>query len=189
MFLGGGLCGMLIESTRIRELLNVGITQAAVQPARSNFHQTEPEALEPPKSYKFSMNPIPALMILLLGMMMSSHHQKSMVSTMVHGQWGMLLMGAAFSRALTYVVFYLSPPTSILPSRPPTELITAFCLLAGGLIFMASSHDTVSAMEYNDLNAMFGFTITMGVVSMLMAWIIFVIALKGWAMRRSVTVA
>jgi hypothetical protein len=112
-----------------------------------------------------------------------------MVSTMVHGQWGMLLMGAAFSRALTYVVFYLSPPTSILPSRPPTELITAFCLLAGGLIFMASSHDTVSAMEYNDLNAMFGFTITMGVVSMLMAWIIFVIALKGWAMRRSVTVA
>jgi hypothetical protein len=26
----------------------------------------------------------------------------------------------------------------ILPSRPPSELITAFCLIAGGLIFMAS---------------------------------------------------
>lgn len=84
------------------------------------------------------MNPIPALVVMLLGMMMSSHHQHSMVSTMIHGQWGTLLVGAAFARAATYVVFYLSPPTSILPGRPPTEIITAFCLMAGGLIFMAS---------------------------------------------------
>jgi len=69
---------------------------------------------------------------------MSSHHQQSMVSSMVHKQWGTLLVGCAFARAATYVVFYLSPPASVLPGRPPTELIAAFCLMAGGLIFMAS---------------------------------------------------
>ena len=102
------------------------------------YQPNEPASLEPPKSYQFSMNPIPALVVLLLGMMMSSHYQESMVSTMIHKQWGTLLVGAAFARATTYILSYLSPPTSILPGRPPTELITAFCLMAGGFIFMAS---------------------------------------------------
>jgi len=57
---------------------------------------------------------------------------------MIHKQWGTLLVGAAFARAATYIILYLSPPTSVLPGRPPTELITAFCLMAGGMIFMAS---------------------------------------------------
>lgn len=39
-------------------------------------------------------------------------------------------------------------------------------------------------MEYNDLNVMFAFTVTMGFVSFLMAWIIFTIAVKGWASRK-----
>jgi hypothetical protein len=124
---------MLIESKRVRDLLNV-----AKQSSLPHQYSDDREALREPKSYRFSMNPIPALVILLLGMMMSSHHQESMVSTMIHAQWGTLLVGAAFARAATYIIFYLSPPTSILPSRPPTELITAFCLMAGGMIFMAS---------------------------------------------------
>ena len=123
---------MLIESTRIRNLLN------ATTPSSQLSYTDEPRALEEPKSYRFPMNPIPALVILLLGLMMSSHHQESMVSTMIHSQWGTLLVGAAFARAATYILFYLSPPTSIFPGRPPTELITAFCLMAGGMIFMAS---------------------------------------------------
>jgi hypothetical protein len=123
---------MLIESTRIRNLLNA--TTASSQLSYTD----EPRALEEPNSYRFPMNPIPALVILLLGLMMSSHHQESMVSTMIHSQWGTLLVGAAFARAATYILFYLSPPTSIFPGRPPTELITAFCLMAGGMIFMAS---------------------------------------------------
>jgi integral membrane sensor domain MASE1 len=90
------------------------------------------------------MNPIPALVVLLLGLMMSSHHQESMVATMIHSQWGTLLVGAAFARAATYILFYLSPPASILPGRPPTELITAFCLMAGGMIFMASVSASLS---------------------------------------------
>lgn len=70
--------------------------------------------------------------------MMSSHTQESMVSSMVHKQWGTLLTGAAFARGLTYVVLWLRPPRSVFPSRPPTELLAAFGLMAGGIIFMAS---------------------------------------------------
>ncbi|TVY84342.1 putative membrane protein [Lachnellula suecica] len=177
MFIGGGLCGMLIESKKIRGLLN-----AARQTTQSHL-QDELEQMEP-KTYRFSMNPLPGLVVLLLGLMMSSHHQESMVSTMIHKQWGTLLVGAAFARVTTYVVFYLSPPTSVLPGRPPTELITAFCLMAGGLIFMASARDLVMTMERYNLDAMFVFTVSMGFITFLMAWIILVIAIKGWAVKK-----
>ncbi|KAL2072340.1 hypothetical protein VTL71DRAFT_11683 [Oculimacula yallundae] len=181
MFFGGGLCGMVIESKRVRDLLNMTKQSNILQ---HQFHASELEAFEEPQSYRFSMNPLPALIILLLGKMMSSHHQESMVSTMIHAQWGALLMGAAFARGVTYIFYYLSPPTSILPGRPPTELITSFCLMAGGMIFMASARDTVMAMESNGLDAMFIFTVSMGVITFLMAWIIMVIAIKGWAVRK-----
>lgn len=182
MFIGGGLCGMLIESGKIRDLLNVTIQE----PSRSHdaYRSSERDALEPPKSYRFSMNPIPALIVLLLGLMMSSHHQETMFATMVHKQWGNLLVGAAFARAATYIIFYLSPPTSILPGRPPTELITAFALMAGGAIFMSSARDCILSMEALKLDAMFVFTVAMGIITFLMAWIVLVIAIKGWAVKR-----
>ena len=81
---------------------------------------------------------MPALVILLLGMMMGSHHQSDMTSTMVHKQWGNLLVGFGLARGVTYLMLYLKPPTSYLPARPPTEIIASFCLLSGGLIFMLS---------------------------------------------------
>jgi hypothetical protein len=79
-----------------------------------------------------SLNPVPALVILLLGIMMSSHLQSSMISSMVHKQWGNLLSGASLARITTYVIMYLKPPASVLPPRPLTELLTAFGLTAGG---------------------------------------------------------
>jgi hypothetical protein len=91
-----------------------------------------------PETRCSSLNPIPALVILLLGVMMSSHEQATLMGTMLHTQWGNLLSCAAFARALTYVILYLKPPTSIFPSRIPTELLTAFGLISGGVIFMAS---------------------------------------------------
>ena len=121
---------MLVESKRVRRLLSSGVRPA--------LHGRQVESSLEPKSYRSSMNPIPALIIFLLGMMMSSHHQESMVSSMMHKQWGVLLAGAAFARGATYIMFYLAPPTSIYPGRPPTELITSFCLMSGGFIFMAS---------------------------------------------------
>ncbi|KAL9110131.1 MAG: hypothetical protein Q9227_005325 [Pyrenula ochraceoflavens] len=180
MFFGGGLCGMLIESKKIRGLLNTSIQTISDQRATKLEDARDVEA---PRSYTFSMNPLPALIVFLTGLMMSSHHQDLMVSTMVHKQWGMLLVGASFARLATYIIFYLSPPTSVYPSRPPSELICAFCLISGGLIFMASNKDIVAAMAHNDLNAMFVFTVTMGFTSFLMAWEIIVLAIKGWASR------
>ena len=183
MFFGGGLCGMLVESKRIRNFLNTTVLSfAAPQGSQSTV-----EHLGPPKTYSFSMNPFPGLIILLLGLMMSSHHQASMVATMVHKQWGTLFVGFALARAVTYILIYLSPPSSYLPSRPPSELISSFCLISGGLIFMASNKDTVAAMEHYNLHAMFPFTVTMGFTSFLMAWVIIVLAIKGWAARRRQT--
>lgn len=181
MFFGGGLCGMLIESTRVRDLLN------AIVLTSSAAHGPQPirDHLKPPKSYPFSLNPMPALVILLLGLMMSAHHQHSMVSTMIHKQWGTLFVGFALARAVTYLLVYLSPPTSYLPSRPPSELISSFCLISGGLIFMASNRDTVNSLEAHNIHAMFPFTVTMGFTSFLMAWSIIVLAIKGWAIQRN----
>ncbi|KAL2172303.1 hypothetical protein VTG60DRAFT_6681 [Thermothelomyces hinnuleus] len=196
LFIGGGLCGMLIESVRIRNLLNFTVAEAAAVPPprpshlrdleRDAHHSQEnhDQELAEPESYAFSINPIPALVILLLGIMMSSHTQESMVSSMVHKQWGDLLTGASFARGLTYILLWLRPPRSVYPSRPPTELLASFGLIAGGIIFMASASSTVRGMIHYQLDAMFMYTVTMGLVGLLMAWVILMIALKGWAARR-----
>lgn len=178
MFFGGGLLGMIVESTKMRELLN-----SAVSTSQSHSNQFT-EAWQQPRQYRVSMNPLPALIIMLLGKMMSSHHQDSMVSTMIHSQWGGMFMGFALARGLTYITLYISPPTSFLPSRPPTEIVTAFCLISGGITFVLSNKDTVAALESYGLDAMFIFTVTMGLTALLMAWTTVVIALKGWSLRR-----
>ncbi|KAF0317734.1 hypothetical protein GQ607_015044 [Colletotrichum asianum] len=184
LFIGGGLFGMLIESSRIRDLLNTSVVDLATTNMEQTYDDEEREILQPPKQYGVSINPIPALVILLLGVMMSSHTQHSMISSMVHKQWGNLLTGASFARGFTYVIMYLQPPKSVLPSRPPTELLAAFGLISGGIIFMASASDTVDGMIHYELDAMFMYTVTMGLVGVLMAWEIIVLAIKGWAVRK-----
>ena len=39
-------------------------------------------------------------------------------------------------------------------------------------------------MIHYDLDAMFMYTVTMGLVGMLMAWEVVVLAIKGWALRK-----
>lgn len=124
--------GMIVESRWMRDLLNISISSS-----RAASHHAD-ELWEPPKTYRFSMNPLPGLVILLLGTMMSGHHQVSMLSTMIHKQWGTMFVGFALARAVTYILLYISPPTSFLPSRPPSEIISAFCLIAGGITFVES---------------------------------------------------
>lgn len=177
MFFGGGLVGMLFESSRIRNALNNTILRKPAQDINDGNWQ-------PPKSQSVSLNPMPPLIILLLGMMMGSHHQDSMTSTMVHKQWGNMLVGFALARGLTYVLLFLRPPTSYLPARPPTEIIAAFCLMSGGLVFMLSTRNVIQAMEYYELDAMFTFTVGMGFTAFIMALEILAIALKAWAVER-----
>ncbi len=105
----------------------------------------------------YSINPVPAMLIFLLGTILGGHHQNSMESTMMHkwvfllflsrgiavnrNQFGYLLTGAAITRCVTYLLLYISPPTSTRPSHPPFEPITAFCLMSGGIMLMASVSD------------------------------------------------
>ncbi|KAF4983820.1 hypothetical protein FZEAL_857 [Fusarium zealandicum] len=180
LFIGGGLCGMLVESTHIRHLLNATVQDVDV---KHTYSDEEADRLKAPETYELSLNPFPALVILLLGIMMSSHKQSTMISSMVHKQWGDLLFGVSLARGLTYLLMYLKPPKSILPSRPPTELLASFGLISGGIIFMASSSDTVQGMIHYELDAMFVYTVTMGLVGLLMAWVVIVLAIKGWAVR------
>lgn len=182
MFFGTGLTGMLVESKRIRSWLN---THVDMMPMRTGVHHEEAqEAREEPRSYTVSLNILPAINVFLLGIMMGAHHQDSMVSTSIHSMWGKLFAGFAFCRILTYVIMYLSPPKSVYPSRPPTELAAAFCLISGGLVFMSSTKDIVYYIEEAHLMAMFLFTVIMGFTAFFMAYQIFVFALKGWAIRR-----
>ncbi|OQN95861.1 hypothetical protein B0A48_18146 [Cryoendolithus antarcticus] len=187
LFFGGGLLGMIIESGWIGKMLNTGVEMrndkntSEVQDS-ALAHLDESDVTPPAR--KMSMNPMPALVIMLLGMMMSSHHQSSMVATMLHAQWGMLFSGFALARGLTYILMYLKPPTTVYPSRPPTELVASFCLIAGGVLFMNSSHDGVRSIEYNGLDAMTIFTLTMGMTGVFMAWEVVCYALMGWAVRR-----
>lgn len=49
---------------------------------------------------------------------------------------------------------------------------------------MASSADTIKGMIHYKLDPMFMYTMTMGLVAMLMAWEITVLAIKGRAARK-----
>ncbi|KAA8913915.1 hypothetical protein FN846DRAFT_897061 [Sphaerosporella brunnea] len=159
MFLGGGLLGLLVESRRIRELLNA-------QPGAGN--------------------PLPALVIFLLGILMSSHHQHSKLSTKIHTQWGSLLAGAAVLRMATYLLFF-GREKSREPARPPTEALAAFCLVAGGAVFMVSNKDTVAYLERIGVDAMFSLTVTIGLTALLCAWATVVVAVGAWARKREAT--
>ncbi|KAJ5831763.1 hypothetical protein N7474_000074 [Penicillium riverlandense] len=177
MFFGGGLVGMLFESRRIRDALNNTLFRFSTQ-------ESDDENWQLPKSQGVPLNPMPALIILLLGMIMGSHHQDSMTSTMVHKQWGNMLVGFAISRGMTYVLLFLHPPTSYLPARPPTEIVAGFCLMSGGLIFMLSTRQVIEAMEFYELDAMFTFTVGMGFTAFIMSLVILNIAIKAWAVKR-----
>ncbi|GAB7333290.1 hypothetical protein MBLNU13_g04929t2 [Cladosporium sp. NU13] len=194
LFFGGGLLGMMIESRALQNLASVpaqaqksslqeletddsGFKFVSGNFVHSNQHST------PSNKKRLSLNPMPALTILFLGMMMSGHHQSSMVSTMLHAQWGMLFTGFAMARAVTYIMLYLKPPTSHYPSRPPSELVAAFCLTAGGILFMNSARDVVVTIESNSLDAMTIFTLTIGLTGVILAWELVCYTIKVWAAR------
>jgi hypothetical protein len=184
LFFGGGVLGMLIDSKWIRTLLSTTLMNVREDIARQELSTFDEDTWKEPDNYHIPLNPIPALVILLLGIMMGSHNQASITSSMVHKQWGQLFVGFALSRCCTYILVYIKPYNSYLPSRPPTEILTSFCLVGGGLMLMASAKDVVCAMESNNLDAMFGFTITMGLTALIQAWTVTLLAIKGWAVRK-----
>jgi hypothetical protein len=149
MFMWAGLCGILIEVPFIRRSFNRSI-EAVIRPSRPiTSYQMIPAsadsqqpgdavnpAMDPPKQQGFSYNPFPGLIIFMTGIMMSMHHQETMLSTMIHKQWGYLLVGFSIFRLATYFLLYIDPPSSYIPTRPITELLSSFCLICGGFVFM-----------------------------------------------------
>ncbi|KAK9246055.1 hypothetical protein V1506DRAFT_566484 [Lipomyces tetrasporus] len=158
MFIGGGLCGLLFEYTTIRRLLNA--------------------------QYGFSYNPFPLFTIFWTGILMSQHHQATELSTKIHMQWGYLFAIAAVFRGITYIIMYISPPKSYHPSRPMTEVLVSFCLIAGGAVFMSSNQETVDSLLYYGVDGMFTMNLTVGSTALFMSWLMVLMALKGWASQR-----
>ncbi|KAK9481361.1 hypothetical protein V1514DRAFT_323618 [Lipomyces japonicus] len=180
MFIGGGLGGLLFESNAVRGLLNAPVAGLAAR-SSANKHNHVDQA---PVQYGFSFNPFPGFTVFWTGILMSQHHQATELSTTIHMQWGYLLAIGALLRLLTYTIMYVSPPTSVLPSRPLSEVLVGFCLIAGGIVFVASEDEAVGAMLYYNIDAMFTMNLTVGFTALFMSWITILMAFKGWAFRR-----
>jgi len=78
MFIGGGMLGLLSESTKIRRLLN----HMVILP--SSDYSAPLVSEEELQRKHFNFNPVPALVWFILGIMMGGHHQEAMLGAMIH---------------------------------------------------------------------------------------------------------
>ncbi|CDO93118.1 unnamed protein product [Kluyveromyces dobzhanskii CBS 2104] len=173
MFIGCGFCGILAEIKLSEWRFNHVLKHTSIEP--SAIHSGFPG---------YSPNPFPAFTIFWTGILMSQHAQASATSTTIHVQWGNLLSYGSFFRVFTFILLMLVPNQNLNPSRPFTELITSFCLICGGLVFMESTDQVVEAIEYRGLTAMFTFNLSVGVVTILMAWVMAIFMWKDWLKDR-----
>lgn len=173
-FIGSGAAGLLVE-----QYLNEW---------RFGYAKTLEDKTIIKCSPGYSPNPFPLLTIFWTGILMSQHEQASVMSTHVHGQWGNLFMYGTAFRFLTYLMFILLPKNHHFnltqPFKPITEIFVAFCLIAGGLVFIESCDPIILALEYRGLNAMFTLNVVIGVSFLIMAWIMFVFQFKTWYKAR-----
>lgn len=176
MYIGSGLCGLLAEMK-----LNDWRFSHACQHSE-NMSSNEIYAGSP----GYSPNPFPAFTIFWTGILMSQHAQASQTSTSIHVQWGSLLSYGSFFRLLTFALLFVVPNKNFKPSKPFTELITSFCLLCGGLVFMESTDQVIEAMDYRGFTPMFSFNISVGFITLLMAWEMSLFLWKYWLEDRYV---
>jgi len=174
MFWFAGLIGMGMESRRMRRWL----AASAVGSARLS------SVAEPP-SYRGSFNPFPALVIGVTGAAMSAHTQAYVFQVQIHQLWGWLLLGFSVLRCLTYFFLWLAPPKSILPSRPPTEVLGSFFLACGGLMFMLSTEEvTLAAMRKGRDDVMMFLNVGVAITCFAFCWTLCVMTFHGWLKAR-----
>lgn len=176
MYFGGGLCGLLVESGFMRRLINRAV---------STSNNDRDDDLNSGMLGSISMNPFPAFIVFWTGVLMSQHEQALPLSTNIHSQWGYLFVAASVFRVGTYVLMILNPPKSTVPSRPLTELVTSFCLICGGMVFIQSNSETVEAMMWRALDSMFTLNVNVGITALIMAWVMIVMVIKAWATKRT----
>lgn len=174
MYIGTGLCGLLTEFK-----LNRWKFEHAMQHSEG-IDREEVEQSSP----GYSPNPFPTFTIFWTGILMSQHAQASDTSRMVHMQWGYLLSYGSFFRLFTYVILFLVPNKDLKPSMPFTELISSFCLMCGGLVFMESTDQVIEALEFRGFTPMFSFNLSVGVVALLMAWEMVLLFWRNWLEKR-----
>ncbi|KAI8075305.1 hypothetical protein BC940DRAFT_287975 [Gongronella butleri] len=167
-----GLIGLLVESRALRRLLERQVLKTPLDVPKHEVQQT------------YSFNPFPALTVMLTGISMGNHHQETQYSTNVHYMWGLLLALAALSRIGTYVLLYRSPPSDAQPGRPPTEVLGAFCLIAGAILFMASNPGTLTWMRRLEVDSMFMMNVTVALTTITLSYVAFLLILKAWAQKR-----
>lgn len=178
MFIGGGLCGLILESSAIRRLL------AGIVSSNNDTEDRPQQDLAQRIRNSMTINPFPAFIVFWTGVLMSQHEQEFELATSIHMQWGYLFCVGALFRLGTYALLYLSPPQTTKPSRPFTELITSFCLICGGMVFIQSNIQTVQGMMYRGLDSMFSLNVNVGICALIMAWEMIVISFKAWADKR-----
>ncbi|KAH3676411.1 hypothetical protein WICMUC_002042 [Wickerhamomyces mucosus] len=159
MYIGSGLCGLITEYILSEWRFNQVMRNTKIH--SDAIHAGSPG---------YSPNPFPVFTIFWTGILMSAHEQASKTSTTIHEQWGYLLAYGSFFRLLTFALLMLVPNKNLNPARPFTELITSFCLIAGGAIFMQSNDEVVQALEYRGLTSMFTLNVNVGIVTLVMGW-------------------
>lgn len=181
MFWFAGLIGMGMEV----ETLKKWLASAVVGTAKKGGRARAKELAKPP-TYSASFNPFPALVIGVLGVAMSAHHQDYVFQVTIHALWGYLLAGFSLFRLLTYFFLYIAPPKeSVMPTRPPTEALAAVSLACGGVVFVLSDEEiTFSAMRHGWDDVMAFLNLTVALVCFLFCWVLAVLAAKGWAVQR-----
>ena len=182
MFWFAGLVGMGIESKRLRSWL--AAPAAALVPGSTTQQGSKSgRSAEPlqPASYRASFNPFPALVIGVTGLAMAAHAQVYLFQVQIHSLWGQLLAGFALLRCLTYFFLFLSPPSSPLPSRPPTEALAAFFLACGGLVFQSSTEEiSLAAMRRGHDDVMMFLNVAVAVTCLALCWVGAVVTFKAW---------
>lgn len=174
MFWFAGLVGMAMESRRFRNWL----AASALGPVHSRN-------VSEPSSYRGSFNPFPALVIGVTGAAMSAHAQTYLFQVQIHQLWGWLLLGFSVLRCFTYFFLWLGPPSSVLPSRPPTEALGSFFLACGGLMFMLSTEEvTLAAMRRGRDDMMMFLNVAVAITCFAFCWTLCVVAFNGWLKYR-----
>lgn len=185
MFWFVGLAGMGLESTSLRSLIGRAVVHMHPSVEAHNDEEDAVAKQTPPPSYAYSFNPFPAMVIGVTGVAMAAHHQDYVYEVQVHMLWGEMLAAFALFRMLTYFLLWLRPPSSVLPSRPPTEILASFTLTCGGLLFMLSNEEvSFAAMraDYGDFMAMLN--VAVALVALVFSWSFAIMVIKAWALQR-----
>ncbi|KAI9485888.1 MAG: hypothetical protein EXX96DRAFT_645784 [Benjaminiella poitrasii] len=195
MFWWAGLLGMLVESRAIRRMLEKAMPEMPYKiPEHSNYASTSKKMYDDnensgrkkkhsaPNTYNF--NPMPALTVFMTGISMGNHHQDTLYSSRVHYLWGLLISAAAVCRIVTYFLLFRNPPKNRVPTRPPSEALGAFLLVAGAILFMASNQGTILWLRRNHVDSMFLLNVTVSFTAMTLSYVAFLVIVKAWATNR-----